>query len=778
MNVKNLVDKMKKILLCIIAMMFLFPTIFPLTISSDNYGEGSYQLLRVPLDSVDDRLLQFAEIVGGKPGEYLDIIYPFDKKIILNNAQVPFEILIDDMAMLSTMNQGQYHTYDEMETILEATVGTYPEITSLKSIGTSYEGNDIWCLEITDNPGVDENEPGVLFMGVHHAREWPTLEICLHLIETLTSLYSNDSMISELVDNRRIWIVPCVNPDGFIFDHDENDGDLWWRKNRHYFEEYDTYGVDLNRNYGGSCNGDPVGMWGSTGMSHFPSNDIYCGTSPFSEVETQIIKNLFLSEDICATISWHTYSELVMWPWGYDGDEKAPDEQYMSEVGIEIASRITNQDGSGTYTPTQSAGLYPTTGDTTDWVYGYYHYVLGKPLFAYTIEACQSFHPDESYMDQVCAENVEGALYLIAEADMIDEVVPRVLPPSLDTVGIEPDGSFTISWSQKNPDANPSRYQIQELTNLYLYTDSCEIDEAAWVLDGFVKSTDRSYSGTMSYGSGKRNNQVTSMTLQDPLYVEIGMSLSFYCTYDIEDHYDMAFVEVSTDGRFYDVLDTFTGTSSEWAQHNYSLEKYVGQSIFIRFRYSTDSQTLGNGFFVDDIYPVSDFRSITTLSDSVADQEYTISSRPDGIYYYRVSGFNEEHGWGDDSMIAKVNVDITDNQPPSIPSITGNPRGKPGERYEYTFTAMDDDGDELYYYISWGDGVVDEWIGPYESGEELLLSHTWSEKGDYVIKVRVKDTQQRMGEWGTLPVTMPKYPRALERFIDLPFFYYLSSFIF
>lgn len=754
---------MRKLVFSILVMIFLAPSVFPMITLSTHGEDTTFQLIRIPRDSVTDTILGSAEIVGGQPGEYLDIIYPSEMRKILDENQVSYEVLIDDLDDVSTVHIDQYHSFEEMETILQTVAETYPQITKLESIGTSYENNDIWCLEITDNPGVDEQEPGVLFMGLHHAREWPTIEICLQLIETLTASYQTDPFISDLVDNCRVWIVPCVNPDGYIYDHDENGGSLWWRKNRHYFEEFDTYGVDLNRNYGGSCNGNPVGMWGSTGMSHYPSNDIYCGPRPFSEVETQIIKDLFLSRDICATITWHTYSELVMWPWGYDGNDKTPDDEYMAEIGTEIASRITSQDGSGTYTPTQSAGLYPVTGDTTDWAYGYYQYVLGKPLFPYTIEACQSFHPDDALLDQICKENIEGALYLLQESKNISEtVIPRVIPPVIDPVGIEPDGSFSLSWSQKNPNAEPLKYEIQELSNLYLYTDTCEVDEGAWILDGFVKNTEISYSGTMSYSSGRRNNDVTSMTLQDPLYVEPGMNLTFQCSYEIEDNYDMAFVEVSRDGRFYEVLDTFTGSCSAWEKYTYSLKDYEGQSIFIRFRYSTDDQTLRNGFFVDDVYPVSDFRMITTLSDTITDDMYTISSRPDGLYYYRVRGFNDAYGWGDYSMLTKATVDLTMNQPPDMPSISGPSQGKIGETYEYHITATDIDGDDVSYYVSWGNGAIEEWIGPYGSGEEIHISHTWSEQGDYVIKVRAMDTQQRMSEWGTLPITMPRYPHMID----------------
>ena len=75
--------------------------------------------------------------------------------------------------------------------------------------------------------------------------------------------------------------------------------------------------------------------------------------------------------------------------------------------------------------------------------------------------------------------------------------------------------------------------------------------------------------------------------------------------------------------------------------------------------------------------------------------------------------------------------------------------------YSYTFTAQDPESDEIYYYISWGDETNDGWLGPYPSDTTLTLNHTWTEEGEYVIKARAKDTNDNMGEWSTLQISMP-----------------------
>lgn len=95
--------------------------------------------------------------------------------------------------------------------------------------------------------------------------------------------------------------------------------------------------------------------------------------------------------------------------------------------------------------------------------------------------------------------------------------------------------------------------------------------------------------------------------------------------------------------------------------------------------------------------------------------------------------------------------------PPDKPTITGPGKGSAGEEYEYTFATSDpyETGD-VYYYINWGDGTFEEWIGPYNSGEEITVNHTWDEKGTYTIKAKAKDAYGAESEWGTLKAVMPR----------------------
>jgi len=248
-------------------------------------------------------------------------------------------------------------------------------------IGDSWEktqgiaDRDILALKISDNVTVDEDEPEVLVMGLVHAREWITSEIALELVKWLMEGYGTAPWPTWLVDNREIWIIPVVNPDGldYALNYDE-----MWRKNRHLNPDL-TYGVDLNRNFNGSCNGDPLGAWGGAGSSTLPSSELYCGPEPFSEPETQALRDFVLQHNFSIALDFQSYGNLVLWPWGYTTNATA-DGADLSRIGSELAAEAG-------YAAEQSVMLYPTTGDSIDWMYG------AAGVYPFTVEVGSEFHP-------------------------------------------------------------------------------------------------------------------------------------------------------------------------------------------------------------------------------------------------------------------------------------------------------------------------------------------------------------------------------------------------
>ena len=113
-----------------------------------------------------------------------------------------------------------------------------------------------------------------------------------------------------------------------------------------------------------------------------------------------------------------------------------------------------------------------------------------------------------------------------------------------------------------------------------------------------------------------------------------------------------------------------------------------------------------------------------------------------------------------------------ENKPPSAPSIDGPSSGRPGVRYEYKFRSVDPEGHDVFYFIDWGDGSVEEWIGPFASLKEITVNHTWTKRGSYTIRAKAKDIFDAESSWSEFEVIIPRnkmiynslFIRFLERF--------------
>ncbi|MGW5054855.1 M14 family metallopeptidase [Actinokineospora sp. NPDC004072] len=308
-------------------------------------------------------------------------------------------------------SHADYHNYAEMTAAIDRAVADHPNLIRKQVIGKSYENRDIIALKISDNPGVDENEPEVLFTHHQHAREILTVEMALYLMDQFTDNYATDSRIRGLVDSREIWILPNVNPDGGEFDI--RTGQFQgWRKNRQ--PNGGAVGTDLNRNWDF--------QWGCCGgSSSSPSSDTYRGPRAASAPEVQVMTNFVRSrniggkQQITVAIDFHTFSELVLWPYGYTYNDTAPglnaeDQRVFATIGREMAA-------SNGYTPQQSSDLYITDGSIDDWLWG------DQRIYGYTFEmypsggGLNSFYPDDSLIARETSRNKEAVLDLIGYAD-------------------------------------------------------------------------------------------------------------------------------------------------------------------------------------------------------------------------------------------------------------------------------------------------------------------------------------------------------------------------
>ncbi len=249
-----------------------------------------------------------------------------------------------------------YATPAEVTAFVQKAALDWPEIVTVESIGKTLENRDIWAVRITgpESEAPASGKPVVFFNSMHHAREVMTTEVAFDTIEWLASNYGRDDRVTDWINRNEIWVIPMLNPDGSNKVWTQNN---MWRKNAR-----NGYGVDINRNYPHRW-GDCRGSSGST----FADN--YRGTAPASEPETQAMMNFVARIQPVMSISYHSYSELVLYPFGCDG-EHTPSRAIIESTGRTMASLLPKDGSSGTYTPgTPWEILYAVDGGDIDWMY-------------------------------------------------------------------------------------------------------------------------------------------------------------------------------------------------------------------------------------------------------------------------------------------------------------------------------------------------------------------------------------------------------------------------
>ncbi|MER0245138.1 M14 family metallopeptidase [Streptomyces sp. HSW2009] len=311
-----------------------------------------------------------------------------------------------------------YHNYRETVAAIDAAVAKHPDRIAKKVIGTTVEGRSIHAIKISDNVATDEAEPEVLFTAHQHAREHLTVEMALYLLREFGDKYGKDDRITKAVDGREIWIVPDVNPDGGEYDITGGQYRMW-RKNRQPNQGSTAVGTDLNRNWAhkwACCNGS----------SPNPRADDYRGSAAESAPEVKVVANFVRSrvvggkQQIKAAIDFHTYGELVLWPYGYTSADTAPgmtqdDHNVFATFGKQLAS--TNR-----YSPEQASDLYVTDGSADDWMWA------TQKIFTYTFEmfgGSGGFYPPDEVIERETSRNREAVLRLSENADCMYRVIGK-----------------------------------------------------------------------------------------------------------------------------------------------------------------------------------------------------------------------------------------------------------------------------------------------------------------------------------------------------------------
>lgn len=215
-------------------------------------------------------------------------------------------------------SMGGFYTFSQMNTEMNDLVTAYPGLVQKTSLGLSIEGRNIWCLKISDNVSSDENEPEVLYLGLQHAREAITGTSLIFFAQYLAQNYGTNADVTALVNNREIFIVPCVNPDGYVYNEttDPGGGGMQRKNRRNVGSDCcgGQKGVDLNRNYGVDW-ADCAGASSSCGSSN-TSAETYWGASAFSEPETQAIRDFCYARNFVAAFDQHCSGPYYSLPFG------------------------------------------------------------------------------------------------------------------------------------------------------------------------------------------------------------------------------------------------------------------------------------------------------------------------------------------------------------------------------------------------------------------------------------------------------------------------------
>ena len=369
---------------------------------------------RITLDSLARLGFEVAGVrdVAGKP--YAVIVVDDASERLLRRQGITPTDATDFAAAVAADSFNVYRSFDKPLVGIRATLEAWAAadtIFHLDSLGASIEGRPILAVKIgdgTDSPA----RPNVLFMATHHAREWMSTEMAMKLARWIA-----DSLPRPVLAARDIWVIPVENPDGYQYTFTSQ---RLWRKNRRPNGD-GTFGIDPNRNY--------PAFWGydNAGSSPTPGSDVYRGTGPASEPETQAIVAFHAAHPPVVSVSYHTYSGLVLHPYGFATGQLAPDlTVFQALAGTDLQPAVIDSLPASIlayYHPGPGWNLYPTNGEYTEWAYRAHGTIAFTPELTSgccTPDSGLFYHfvfPDDSALvERVFRDNLPFALSLITSA--------------------------------------------------------------------------------------------------------------------------------------------------------------------------------------------------------------------------------------------------------------------------------------------------------------------------------------------------------------------------
>ena len=457
-------------------------------------------------------------------GSYFDGVLNNNEMALLKNTSHRYEVLVDDLeaayrsrALMSGANlqtletqmrqlynvpagfnfgsMGGYYTFAEVLAELDEMRAQFPNLISARqALGKSIENRDIWMVRISDNPSTDESEQEILYTALHHAREPQSMATVIYFMWHMLENYGVDPTVTNLVDNRELYFAPVVNPDGYVYNEQTNpNGGGFWRKNRRN-NGGGIFGVDLNRNYGY--------QWGfdNSGSSPTPSSDTYRGTAAFSEPETQVIRDFASNRQFTMAFNYHSYSNLLIFPWGYKANFFTPDHALF----VAWAQDMTQFNNYVYGTANQTVG-YLVNGEANDWFYG--EQTLKAKVFGFTPEVgsgADGFWPSQSRIIPLADENVYPNLVLATG-------VGAPPPPPTFAVTLTPNNPPIII-----PKTGGSFTYVLQVTNNSSATQTTGAWNALTRPNGTIRTTVGPLSMTLNAGQTKTKTFTQSISANSP----------------------------------------------------------------------------------------------------------------------------------------------------------------------------------------------------------------------------------------------------------------------
>jgi len=330
----------------------------------------------------------------------------FGIREIPNEAKLYFEELKQN-TMESRNPMEDYHNYIELTAFLQDIADNYPDITRLESIGQSVQGRELWVIEISDNPGINEIEPEFKYVANMHGDETVGRELSLYLIEWLVEGYGSDPRATDIINNTDVFIMPTMNPDGF------ESG-----------SRYNAHGTDLNRDFPDQFS-DP--------------NNTTIGREP----ETQAVMDWTWDHHFVLSANMHTGALVANYP--YDGPNSGvysacPDDDLFIHISLAYANSHPNMESGGFSNGiTNGAQWYAISGGMQDWNY------IWEEDFEITIEQNEVKWPSSNQLAGLWEDHREPMLVYLEEVHdgvrgiVIDANSGEPLSANISVQGIDHD---------------------------------------------------------------------------------------------------------------------------------------------------------------------------------------------------------------------------------------------------------------------------------------------------------------------------------------------------